>query len=109
MLEQLPDSKIALFLAASVGFGAYAYSQKEDLFNFAVVGFAWIVVTTAWIGRALLEDRAGLGGLFLIALYVIVASTAAIKGIAYIGRSWKTAEAVSWRYPSCRPHSRPAG
>ncbi len=87
--------EIALFLAASVGFGAYAHSQKEDLFNFAVVGFAWIVVTTAWIGRALLEGRAGPGGLFLIALYVIVASTAAIKGIAYIGRSWKTAEAVS--------------
>jgi hypothetical protein len=82
-----------LFLAASAGFAAYTYSRKEDLFNFAVLALAWIIVTTALIGRALLDHREGPGELFLIAIYVIGASTGAVKGIAAVGRGWKTGEA----------------
>jgi len=85
--------EVILFLAASAGFAAYGYSQK-DLFNFAVLAFAWIVVTTPMLGCAMVGDLAGVAALFFIAIYVIGASTAAVKGIAYIGRGWKTGEAA---------------
>jgi uncharacterized membrane protein len=84
--------EFVLFLAATAGFAAYAFAQKEDLFNFAVLALAWIVVTTTMLGRALAEDRAGVGALFFTAIYVIAVSTAGVKGIAYIGRQWKLEE-----------------
>jgi hypothetical protein len=80
--------ELLLFLAVSAAFGAYAYLRKEDLFDFAVLALAWIVVTTTLIGRAMIGDRAGLQAFFFIAIYLIGASTAAVKGIAYVGRSW---------------------
>ena len=86
--------EIMLFLAASAGFAAYSYSRKEDLFNFAALALGWIVVTTTMLGRAMAEDRAGVGALFFVGIYVIGASTAAVKGITYIGRSWKAEEAA---------------
>lgn len=84
--------EVVLFVAVSAGFGAYAYARKEDSFYFAVLALAWIIVTTTLLGRALLEDRSGPGALLFIAIYVIGASTAAVKGIAYVGRSWRTGE-----------------
>jgi uncharacterized membrane protein len=84
--------EVFLYLVASGAFAAHAYSQREDLFNFAVLALSAIVVTTTLIGRAMLEDRAGIGALFVIALYVIGASTAAVKGISHLGRQWKVEE-----------------
>jgi uncharacterized membrane protein len=84
--------EFVVFLAATAGFAGYAYARKEDLFNFAVLALAWILVTTTLLGRALAEDRAGLGALLFVAIYLIAVSTAAVKGIAYIGRSWKLEE-----------------
>jgi uncharacterized membrane protein len=84
---------VPLFLAASLGLAVYAYRQKDDLFNFAVLALAWVAVTTTLLARALMEDRAGIGALFILGMYLIGASTAAVKGISYIGRQWKTEEA----------------
>lgn len=85
--------EILLYIAASIGLAAYAYVQKEDLFNFAVLALSWVCVTTMLLGRALVEDRAGLGALFILGMYLIGASTAAVKGISYIGRQWNTEQA----------------
>jgi uncharacterized membrane protein len=82
--------EVLLFLVASAAFAAHAYFQKEDLFNFAVLAFSWIVITTSLIGRTMLE--AGIGSLFIIGLYLIGVSTAAVKGISYLGRQWKVEE-----------------
>jgi uncharacterized membrane protein len=82
--------EVLLFLAASAAFAAHAYTQKTDLFNFAVLAFSWIVITTFLIARGILES--GVGSLFIIGLYVIGASTAAVKGIAYMGRQWRVEE-----------------
>ncbi len=81
--------EVLLFLVASAAFAAHAYSQKEDLFNFAVLALSWIVVSTTLIGKAMMEDRDGVGSLFIIAVYVIGASTAAVKAISNLGRQWK--------------------
>ena len=79
-----------LYLAASVAFAAEVYTRKQDLFNFAVLALSWIVITTTLIARALLESNAGSGALFIIALYVIVASSVSVKGIAHLSRQWKS-------------------
>jgi hypothetical protein len=81
--------EVILFLAASIGFGFYTYARKEDLFSFAVLALSWIVVSAALLTRAMLEGSAGIATAFFVAIYVIGASTAAFKGIAYIGSIWK--------------------
>jgi uncharacterized membrane protein len=83
-----------LYLAASGAFAVHAFAKREDLFNFAVLALSWIVVTTVLISRGLFEDNAGIGALFIIAIYVIAASTGAVKVITYLGRQWKTEEAA---------------
>ncbi len=85
--------EILLFLAASAAFAAHAYLQKQDLFNFAALALSWIAVTTTLLIRVTIE--AGLGSLFVIGLYVIGASTAAVIGISRLGRQWKTGEATT--------------
>jgi uncharacterized membrane protein len=87
--------EVLLFLAASVGFVAQAYAQKDDLFNFAVLALSWISITAFLLGRALIESSGGIGVLFVIALYVIGASTAAVKGLSQIGKHWKTGEVAA--------------
>jgi len=81
--------EILLFLAASATLAVAAYARKNDLFALAVLALALVTVTTTLIGRGLIEAHAGAGALFLIALYLIAASTGAVKAIAYIGRQWK--------------------
>lgn len=81
-----------LFLLASAGFGTYAYSRKEDLFGVAVLALAWIIVTATLLGHAMAS--AGIVMLFIVAIYVIGVSTAAVKGISYLGRTWKDGEAA---------------
>jgi uncharacterized membrane protein len=86
--------EVLLFVAASAGFFVYFNSRKEDLFPFAVLGLSWVVASTAWIGRLMAERDAGIGSLFVIAIYVIGASAAAVKGITLIGRHWKAKQAA---------------
>jgi uncharacterized membrane protein len=81
--------EILLFLAASAALGGFAYTRKNDTFAFAVLALAWVAVTTSLIGRAMERAHAGVGSLFVIALYVIGASTGAIKAILYISRHWQ--------------------
>lgn len=78
-----------LFWVACAGLAVYTYVRKDDLFNFAALALALIVVTTSYIGQAMMDARAGIGSLLFIGIYVILTSTAAVKAIAYIGRSWK--------------------
>ena len=86
--------EVLLFIAASAALAAYTYVKREDLFTFAVLALSWILVTTTQIGRAIFSDGALIGGLFFIAIWVIGASTAAVKGIAYLGRQWRVEEAA---------------
>jgi len=86
--------EILLFLIASAGFAVHAYAQKQDLFNFAVLALSWIVVSTTLIGNAMLEDHAGVGTLFVIAIYVIATSTGAVKGISHLSQQWR---AQQWK------------
>lgn len=81
--------EILLFLAASATLAGIAYARKNDLFALAVLALAWVTVTTTLIGRGMIEAHAGVGALFLIALYLIAASTGAVKAISYIGQQWK--------------------
>jgi len=83
------SAEILLFLAASATLAVAAYARKNDLFALAVLGLAWVTVTTTLIGRGLIEAHAGVGALFLIALYLIAASAGAVKAISYIGQHWK--------------------
>jgi uncharacterized membrane protein len=86
--------EVLLFIAASAGLFVYAHWRREDLFPFAVLGLSWVVATTTFIGRLMFEHDAGFWALFIIALYVIGASSAAVKAITWIGRRWKVQEAA---------------
>jgi uncharacterized membrane protein len=86
--------EVLLFVAASTGLFVYSNWRREDLFPFAVLSLSWLVATTAWIGRLMAEHDAGIGSLFVIAMYVIAASAAAVKGITLIGRRWKVKQAT---------------
>jgi uncharacterized membrane protein len=86
--------EVLLYIAASAGLFAYANWRREDLFPFAVLGLSWVVATTTLIGRLMVEHDAGFWALFIIALYVIGASSAAVKAITWIGRRWKVQEAA---------------
>ena len=84
-----------LFIAASAGLGTYAYKRREDLFVFAVLALAWVVATTTLAGRILFQREPNAGSLFLIAVYVIGASSAAVAGISRIGTAWKSRESAT--------------
>jgi len=84
---------VLLYLVASVAVAVYAYRQRDDLFNFAVVALSWVAVTTTLLARALFEDHGDVGSLFILGMYLIGASTASVKGISYISRQWNTEEA----------------
>lgn len=79
-----------LFIAASAGLGGYAYKRREDLFVFAVLALAWVVTTTTLLGKILFQHEPNAVTLFLIAIYVIGASSAAVAGISRIGSAWKS-------------------
>jgi uncharacterized membrane protein len=99
-MDELQDSQgivlleVFLFIAASAGLFVYVNWRKEDLFPFAVLGLSLVVVSTVWFGRLMVEHDAGFGALFVIAMYVIGASAAAVKGITLISRRWKSKEAA---------------
>lgn len=84
--------EVLLFLAATAIFAAHAWSGKEDLFNFAVIALAWIVVSTGWLIRSMFENEGGPGAMLIVAIYVIGSSTGAVKGIAHLSRQWKMQE-----------------
>jgi uncharacterized membrane protein len=85
--------EVLLYLGASAGLLSYAFRQRDDLFNFAVLALSWVAVTTTLLARALMEDHAGIGALFILGMYLIGASTGAVKAISYLGRQWQTKEA----------------
>jgi uncharacterized membrane protein len=87
-------SEVLLFVAVSVGLFVYAHRRRDDLFPFAALGLAWVVVTATFLGRMLEEQHAGSWALVLIALYVIAASGAFVKAITVIDRRWKLKEAA---------------
>jgi uncharacterized membrane protein len=87
--------EVLLFLVCSAAFAVHAFVRKEDLFNFAVLALSWIAVTTTMIGKATITSRDPIGPLLILSIYVIATSAGAVKGISYLGRQWKTEEAVS--------------
>ncbi|SRR6266567_3110519 len=87
-------SEIFLFIAISAGLFVYAYRRRDDLFPFAAVGLAWLVVTATFVGRILDEQHAGSWALIVIALYLIAASSVVVKAILWIDRRWRRQEAA---------------
>jgi len=87
--------EILLFLATAAGFAVYAYSQKLDLFNFAALALSLIMVTTAQLGKMLMEGRAGIEALFILGCWVILASTGSVIGISNLAKQWRKKEGAT--------------
>jgi hypothetical protein len=85
--------EVLLFIAASIGMAVYAFAKKEDLFSFAVLALSWVAITTTMLARALFDNHGDIGSAFLLGMYLIGASTAAVKGILYLAGLWNTQEA----------------
>lgn len=72
--------------------GAFYYQGwRRDLFPLAFGVLSLIIVVTAWLGRHLLGHGNSFGGLLLIALLVIGASTGAMLWLRELNRKWTTA------------------
>jgi len=82
-----------MFIAASAGLFVYAFWRKDELFPFAVLGLAWVIVTATALSRAMIEAKAGIAGVLVVAVYIIAAAAGAAKGIAFIGKLWKVEQA----------------
>jgi len=79
------------------GFKEFSLDLQAGIHIFGLTtGFLdpFVSVSTTLIGKAMMEDRDGVGSLFIIAVYVIGASTAAVKAISYLGRQWRLEEAA---------------
>src|SRR5271165_1204758 len=84
-----------MFIAASVGLFAYAFWRRDELFPFAVLALSWLVATTTILSRAMIEAKSGIGGVLVVAVYIIVAAAGAARGIAYLGGLWKVRETAA--------------
>jgi uncharacterized membrane protein len=82
-----------LFIVCSAGLFVYAFWRKDDLFPFAVLALSWLVVTTTVLGRAMGEASVGIGGVLVVAIYIVAAAAGAAKGIAYVSDLWKVEQA----------------
>jgi uncharacterized membrane protein len=81
-----------LFIISSAGLIIYAFWRKDELFPFAVLALSWLVVTTTVIARVMGEERVGIGGVLVVAIYIVAAAAGAAKGIATLSDLWKVEE-----------------
>jgi hypothetical protein len=90
----MPDDGVALiagFAAISAAIGIATWRRKRDVFPMALIAASTIAITTTWIARSLRFND--IGGFFLIAFWLVAASTAAGALLMHWSRRWPAASA----------------
>lgn len=84
---------LALFTLLSIAIGAATWHARRDVFPMTLLAASWITLSTAWLIHALrLND---VGEFFLVALWLIGASTAAGMLLMHWWRTWRLQERAS--------------
>ncbi|HWH83035.1 MAG TPA: DUF2157 domain-containing protein [Burkholderiaceae bacterium] len=79
------------FIAVALAIGVATWRARRDVFPMALVAASAIVLSTTWLGHAMrLSD---IGALFVIALWIVAASTGAGLLLMHWVRSWRVAPA----------------
>jgi len=80
---------VVLYVVLSAAIAIGTWRQRRDVFPLTLLAGSWIAISTAWLGHNLrLND---LGGLFIIALWLIGSSTLAGMGLMRWLRGWRGA------------------
>jgi uncharacterized membrane protein len=82
---------VLLFVAISVGLAYATWRRRQDVFPMALIAAAWIAISTTWLATTLrLND---LGAFFLIAAWLVGASTASGLLLMHWVRAWRLSPA----------------
>lgn len=79
----------SLFAALSTGIAFAARRAKRDVFPMALITASWIAISTTWLAQTMRFDD--VGSFFLIAFWLIAASTATGLLLMHWVRTWHTA------------------
>jgi hypothetical protein len=80
-----------LFAAVSAGIAIAAWRAKRDVFPMALIAASWIAISTTWLAHTMRFDD--VGSFFVIALWLITASTATGMLLMHWVRAWRAAPA----------------
>ncbi len=78
---------VLLFVALSVAIAFITLRQRSDVFNMALLAASWIAISTTWLGKSMRFND--LGSFFLIAFWLIAASTGAGLLLMHWVRTWQ--------------------
>ena len=78
------------FAIICAGIVVAALRARRDVFPLALVAGSWIAISTAWIISSI--DSHGLGSFFMIAMWLIAASTATGYMLMHWVRAWRISE-----------------
>ena len=78
---------LLLFTAICVGIGVATWRAKRDVFPMALIAASWIAISTAWLANTIRFDD--VGSFFVIAFWLIAASTATGMLLMHWVRHWR--------------------
>ena len=80
---------VLLFAAISAGIAFATWRAKRDVFPMALIAASWIAISTTWLAKAMRFDD--IGSFFLIAFWLVAASTATGLLLMHWVRAWRAA------------------
>lgn len=84
---------VLLLAAISAGIAFATWRAKRDVFPMALIAASWIAISTTWLAQAMRFNE--VGSFFLIAFWLIAASTATGLLLMHWVRAWRVAPAES--------------
>jgi uncharacterized membrane protein len=80
---------LLLFAAVSAGIAIATWRRRRDVFPMALIAASWIAVSTTWLANTMRFDD--VGTFFVIALWLVAASTASGMLLMHWVRAWRGA------------------
>lgn len=82
---------VLAFAVVSAGIAAATWQRRRDVFPMALIAASWIAISTTWLAQAMRFDD--VGSFFVIACWLIAASTASGLLLMHWVRAWRAAPA----------------
>lgn len=80
-----------LFAAVSAGIAIATWQRRRDVFPMALIAASWIAISTTWLAHTMRFDD--VGSFFVVAAWLIAASTATGMLLMHWVRAWRSAPA----------------
>ncbi len=84
---------VLLFAAISAGIAFATWRARRDVFPMALIAASWIAISTTWLAKTMRFND--VGAFFLIAFWLIAASTATSLLLMHWVRAWRVVPADS--------------